>query len=219
MSLYFQKGHAFFVFFFFLLIPLLVSCASSPSGKRNSEDSSGCAIFTVYSEYAGESYNGKRIKISEASDGFLERKSRIYKAFPYNSDLYFGGEGKAPNFKVRITKKEETFRIPLRQGVYHLVKVGQNYYWKDEYTFEIEEGKVNYIGDIYIDLILFTDGFFSRNDIYSYSVKDAFETYRDEYGNCFDEYEADGKNGGTKNVLVNKCVPTENPVKPGVLPL
>lgn len=218
MSLCFQKRHAFFVLFLLIQF-LLVSCASSPPGKRNSEDSSGFAIFTVYSEYAGEFYDGKRRKTSGSSDSFLERKSRIYKAFPYSSDLYFGGEGKAPNFKVRITKKEETFRIPLRQGVYHLVKVGQNYYWKDEYTFEIEEGKVNYIGDIYIDLILFTDGFFFRNDIYSYSVKDEFETYRDEYGNCFDGYEADGKNGGTKNALVNKCVPTENPVKPGVLPL
>lgn len=215
MSLCFQKHRAFFVFFlfFFLLVPLfLVSCASSPSGKRNSEDSSGCVLFTVYSEHAGEFYDGKRIKTGGTSGSFLERKSRIYKAFPYNSDLCFGGEGKAPNFKVRITKKEETFRIPLRAGVYHLVQVGKNYYWKDEYTFEIEEGKTNYIGDIYIDLILFTDGFFSRSDIYSYSVKDAFETYRDEY-------EADGKNDGTKNVLVNKCVPTENPVKPGVLPL
>ncbi len=119
------------------------------------------------------------------SDFYYTDKHKVKNVRPLhlNSDLYIR---KAPmartDFVVKVRETDQIVLLKAKKATYGIIHVG-NYsdYW-DAYIWNVESGKVNYIGDITLDVV---EGTLPKNkkikDYYDMSVADNFnEIIEDE---------------------------------------
>ena len=106
------------------------------------------------------------------SDVTFENKYRVF------------GSGKFVNDEAPV----QLYFCKIKKGSYYVSQVGTTSVYKPAYFFNVKEGKINYIGDFYIDLVhggLITLKF--GHDWYDLTVKDnfsdltGFEPYLSEY--------------------------------------
>lgn len=167
------------------LTVLFVSCSSMPMKSVENvekgvalEKNWGYVIARVINPDAGKTipaYNldgevTEYIKLN--SDVTFENKYRVF------------GSGKFVNDEAPV----QLYFCKIKKGSYYVSQVGTTSVYKPAYFFNVKEGKINYIGDFYIDLVhggLITLKF--GHDWYDLTVKDnfsdltGFEPYLSEY--------------------------------------
>lgn len=123
---------------------------------------------------------------------FFKLDGEVYKYYELNSDIKF--ENRYYGFSPFELKNNEApvqlYFLKARKGTYYIYEVGKNSMYKPVYSFYIEEGKINYIGDFYLDVIR---GRISNltigRDWYDLTVKDNFFDLSDFDLSDYKQYE------------------------------
>ena len=123
---------------------------------------------------------------------FFKLDGEVYKYYELNSDIKF--ENRYYGFSPFELKNNEApvqlYFLKARKGTYYIYEVGKNSMYKPVYSFYIEEGKINYIGDFYLDVIRGTiSNLTIGRDWYDLTVKDKFSDLSDFDLSEYKQYE------------------------------
>ena len=164
------------------LTMLFVSCNTMPMKNVEKgvvlEDDWGYVIARVINPTAGKTIPYYTL------DGEVNEYVKL------NSDIKFENANNSfTSFVVENnTAGKQIIFLSAKKGWYLIGKIGEESYYILNYEFKVNKGKINYIGDIYIDLVQggITDLSIGQ-DWYDLTVKDnfsdltGFEPYLSEY--------------------------------------